>query len=72
MNKTHLLIGFTAMLLTNQAKALNEYITWTVYESYYATGYLPRVAVDQAYGAVNIFQDPTRFAGCVATSVGPG
>ena len=30
MNKTHLLIGFTAMLLTNQAKALNEYITWTV------------------------------------------
>ncbi len=62
MKKVHLLIGVMATLLAaNQAKALNEYISWTVFESPYATGYLPRVAIDEDYGAINIFQSNTGY-----------
>ena len=62
MNRLSLAIGLAVTLLTTkQAKALNEYITWTVLESPYATGYLPRVAIDELYGAINIFESNTGF-----------
>src|SRR5580704_7220506 len=61
MRRVHLLMGIAALLMANQAKALNEYIAWSTYESFYASGYLPRVAIDQVYGAVNISESGTGF-----------
>jgi hypothetical protein len=50
MRRIQLGVGLAAMLLTtNQVKALNDH----------ATGYLPPVAIDQAHGAVSIFQANT-------------
>jgi hypothetical protein len=48
MKRFHLVIGLMAMLLmTKQAGALNEYVAWTAPEQLYATGYLPRMAMDE-------------------------
>jgi hypothetical protein len=49
MRRLHLSVGLAAMLLTNQVKALNDH----------ATGYLPRVAIDQPHDAVSVFQANT-------------
>jgi hypothetical protein len=50
MRRIHLGVGLAAMLLTtNQVKALNNHVT----------GYLSRVAVDQAHDTVSVFQANT-------------
>ena len=50
MRRIHLGVGLAAMLLTtNQVKALNNHVT----------GYVPRVAVDQAHDTVSVFQANT-------------
>jgi hypothetical protein len=50
MRRIYLGVGLTAMLLaTNQVKALNNH----------ATGYLPRVVIDQPHDAVSVFQADT-------------
>jgi hypothetical protein len=52
MRRIHLGVGLAAMLLTtNQVKALNDR----------ATGYLLPVAIDQAYGALSVFQANTEI-----------
>ncbi len=52
MRRIRLGVGLAAMLLTtNQMKALNDH----------ATSSLPRVAIDQAHGAVNNFQAITEI-----------
>ena len=52
MKRIHLGASLVAMLLTtNQVNALNDH----------ATGYLPRVAIDQAHDAVSIFQANTEI-----------
>ena len=62
MKRVRGMTGLVAMLLmTSQAKALDEYITWTVFESAYAKGYLPRVAIDEIYGVAGIFEANTGF-----------
>ena len=63
MKRFHLVIGLMAtMLMTKQAKALNEYVAWTALEQVYATGYLPRVAMDELYGVAGIFESGTGFS----------
>ncbi|HEV8039319.1 MAG TPA: hypothetical protein VGP62_10690 [Bryobacteraceae bacterium] len=47
MKRFHLMIGLmAALLMTKQAGALSENVAWTALRQTNATGYLPRVAMD--------------------------